>query len=68
MNRALEARQALALTQEQFAKTIGIHAITLSRYERRAEPIPRCKQALFHFIVHATDRQRDQFLERFCPT
>jgi len=67
MNRALEARKALALTQEQFAATLGVHAVTISRYERGAEPIPRAKQALFHLIVHATDRQRDQFLERFYP-
>lgn len=34
-------RDGAGLTQVQFAEALGVHAITLSRFERGVEPITR---------------------------
>lgn len=36
-----EIRRSFGLTQVEFADKLGVHAITLSRFERNVDPISR---------------------------
>ena len=37
----IAARKALGMSQSQLAETLGLHPMTISKYERGVDPIPR---------------------------
>jgi len=55
-------RQALGLNQVQFAQILGVHPLTVSKWERGVTPLPDYYQAFFRqFQVAAKDKEvRDQ--------
>ena len=55
-------REALGLSQVQFAQLLGVHHLTVSKWERGVSPLPAYYDAMFkQFRVAAKDKEvRDQ--------
>lgn len=57
-NEIATTRKALGLTQVQFAQLLGVHPITVSKWERGVSDLPAYYQALFNqFQVAAKNKE-----------
>jgi DNA-binding transcriptional regulator YiaG len=64
-NTAKITREALSLTQVQFAQILGVHPLTVSKWEREVSELPAYYDALFQqFQVAAKNKEVRENLER----
>jgi DNA-binding transcriptional regulator YiaG len=50
------ARSLLGLTQQQLAASVGVHLVTLARWETGVHRIPKAVAALLHRLVAETEK------------
>ena len=56
-NEVREARRVLALTQAELAERLGVHALTVSRWERSASPVPEMAARLLAILTTGAPEQ-----------